>query len=240
MKISVIMQTYLGDYPGSRSEPERKFIRAVDCFLAQSHQNKELIIIADGCKKTFDIFHEKYSNYKEIKFCYINKSENRMYDTVDGKRFYRGAPKKIGVSMADGDLITYCDSDDIMLPTRLEDIAHFWKDKDNSFVLSFNSMRWLAQCNVETNSCTKVQDKELDLSDYGIGHKFLLVTAKDGYMVTTSWALTHRKAAGIEWRDTYGIWEDYEFASRMMKAGRVFAFASETYVLCHYTDLWDY
>lgn len=240
MKISVIMQTYLGEYPGSRSEPEKKFIRAIDCFLSQTYKNKELVIVADGCKKAFDIFNEKYSNNKEIKFCFLNKPENRMYETVNGKRFYRGTPKKIGVSIAEGDLITYCDSDDIMLPSRLEDIANAWSNKDESFVLSFNSMRWLAQLKDESNSCTRHGEELLDLSKYEIDKKFLLVTARDGYMVTTSWALTHRKLPGIDWRDTYGIWEDYEFASRMMKAGRVFAFASPTYVLCHYTDLWDY
>jgi len=240
MKISVIMQAYLGDYPGSRSEPERKFIRAIECFLAQTYADKELVIVADGCKKSFDIFHERYHDKKEIKFCYVNKGLNRMYDTVDGKRFYRGIPKKIGVAMSDGDLITYYDSDDIMLPSRLRDIALAWKDKDNSFVLSMNSMRWLAQITEETNSCTKVENIELDLSEYGIDKKFVLGSAKEGYMITTSWALTHRKMPNVDWKDTYGIWEDYAFASSMQKSGKLFAFESSTYVLCHYTGLWDY
>ena len=48
MKISVIMQSYLGEYPGARSNPKYKFVRAVNSFLLQKHPDKELIIVSDG------------------------------------------------------------------------------------------------------------------------------------------------------------------------------------------------
>lgn len=240
MKISVVMQSFLGDYPGSRTNPEKKFARAVDSFIAQTHDDKELIIVADGCKKTFEIFEEKYLNNNQIKFCYLNKGQNKMYDTVDGKRFYRGMPKRIGVSMSDGDLVTYFDSDDIMLPDRLLHINAAWLGKEDSFTWSANSMRWLAKIEKEGDSCCKVENMECDLSQYEIDHKFVLASARNSYLITTSWAMTHRRRVNVEWKDTCGVWEDYDFSGRLMSSGKGFLYESPTYVLCHYTGLWDY
>lgn len=240
MKISVIMQTYLGDYPGSRSEPERKFIRAIECFLAQTYEDKELVIVADGCKKAFDIFHEKYSDNKYIKFCYINKGPNRMYETVGGERFYRGTPKKIGVAMSTGELITYYDSDDIILPNRLENIANHWKNLDGRFTWSANSCRWMAEVKWDRDSCSKVENAKLDLTNYGIDKAFELASSRNNVFVTSSWAITHRRGLNVEWRDCLGVWEDYDFVKRLQNTGEVSLYHCPSYVLCHYTDLWDY
>ena len=55
-KVSVVMASYLGEYPGRTSNPEPKFIRAVKSFLSQTYENKELIICADGCDRTVEIY----------------------------------------------------------------------------------------------------------------------------------------------------------------------------------------
>ena len=52
MKFSVIMASYLGNYPGCANNREAKFIRSVKSFLNQSYDNKELIIVSDGCEIT--------------------------------------------------------------------------------------------------------------------------------------------------------------------------------------------
>ena len=54
------MQSYLGDYPGSRTEPERKFVRAVNSFLNQTNKNSELIIVSDNCKITEKLYKENF------------------------------------------------------------------------------------------------------------------------------------------------------------------------------------
>ena len=43
-KISIIMQSYLGNYPGSRKDSHSKFLRAVQSFQNQLYKNCELII----------------------------------------------------------------------------------------------------------------------------------------------------------------------------------------------------
>ena len=58
-KISIIMQVYLGEYPGARTDSISKFKRAVKSFQNQIYKNCELIIVADGCTKT----HQTYARF---------------------------------------------------------------------------------------------------------------------------------------------------------------------------------
>ena len=154
------MQSYLSDYPGSRSRPKEKFIRAVNSFLSQTHEDKELVIVADGCEHTKQIYELLYSENEYIKFAYVAKNKNtkNMYEkTSDNENtttYYRGTPRRIGCSLATGDLITYFDSDDIMLPHRLSDIYNAWKDKSQNIKWSSNPLRYFHE------KAFKFSDKE--------------------------------------------------------------------------------
>ena len=73
--ISVIMPSYLGEYPGSRSNPKEKFIRAVESFRLQDHSKKELIIVSDGCEITNSIYFERWLNDKNISLIRVEKQK---------------------------------------------------------------------------------------------------------------------------------------------------------------------
>lgn len=126
MKLSIIMQSYLGDYPGARSKPEEKFIRAVYSVIAQTSRNWELIIIADGCEITKRLYNTYFKNYKNIKFKMVEKpEESKMYMSSNaGVKFYRGTPRKEGVKIATGDWICYLDSDDMILRDAVDTILN--------------------------------------------------------------------------------------------------------------------
>jgi len=111
-KVSVIMASYLLPYPGSRSNADKKFIRAVNSFKKQTYENKELVIVSDGCPLTVDLYNQYFSNESNIKILQIPKQQ-----------LYSGAMRNIALDVVDGDIISYLDSDDVLGSKHLQIIV---------------------------------------------------------------------------------------------------------------------
>jgi len=119
-KVSVIMASYLGNYPGRTTNPEQKFVRAVKSFISQTYQNKELIIVADGCDVTEQLYNEHFSTFDNIKFIKIPKQP-----------IYGGEIRNAGIDIASGEIISYLDNDDVLGKSHLEIImSEFTDDVD--------------------------------------------------------------------------------------------------------------
>ena len=100
-KFSIIMSSLLSIYKDCAEQRERKFVRAVKSVLAQTFDNYELIIIADGCEKTTQLYIKHFSTFTNIKCLQINK-----------QRYLAGKVRQIGIENAKGDYIIYLDTDD--------------------------------------------------------------------------------------------------------------------------------
>ena len=177
-KISVIMASYLLPYPNSRSNPDKKFIRAVNSFKKQVYDNKELIIVSDGCPLTIELYKKFFANEPNIKLISIPKQP-----------LYSGEMRNIALNMADGDIISYLDSDDIIGPNHLRIIANqfdidkyswvFYNDfmtLDSSFkklLLRTVEPRW-ASIGTSSISHKNLKDVKGCWSD-GYGHDFIFV-----------------------------------------------------------------
>lgn len=111
--ISVIMASFLGEYANCANNREEKFIRAVKSFLANVHNDKELIIVSDGCQITNRLYEENFTKYDNIKLVKTTK-----------KRTFSGAIRQIGINEAKGELICYLDTDDYLTPTHLNSIVN--------------------------------------------------------------------------------------------------------------------
>lgn len=116
-KISVIMASYLREYTNSAKNKEKKFVRAVNTFLNQTYSNKELIIIADGCTRTYELYQEKFEDKEEVECVIIGKQE-----------LYSGEVRNEGISRATGDIICYLDNDDAWGKKHLEKIEKQFTD----------------------------------------------------------------------------------------------------------------
>lgn len=105
MKISVIMPSYLGEYEGCASGRSYKFMRAIDSFLQQSYNQKELIVVSDGCAETSKLIAPYFSGHfdqKLIKYAWIEKQPK-----------FSGNVRQAGLDIVAGNIITYLDSDDM-------------------------------------------------------------------------------------------------------------------------------
>ena len=122
MKISVIMMSFLDDYPNARTNSIPKFKRAVYSFINQDYQDKELIIVADGCDVTKHIYEKHFSSHENISLIWVEKSKNR----------WPGKLRQLGVDYAAGDYIAYLDADDVIMPDHLDKIAANIKESNNA------------------------------------------------------------------------------------------------------------
>lgn len=183
-KVSVIMASYLLPYPGSATNRDKKFIRAVNSFKKQTYQNKELIIVSDGCPLTVELYNKFFSNETNIKLIQIPKQQ-----------LYSGEMRNVALQVVDGDIISYLDSDDILGPNHLQIIVDqfdlekydwvFYNDYmvlDSTFKklhLRIVEPRWAS---IGTSSISHKNIKELNWSS-GYGHDFLFVfrMASDGF-----------------------------------------------------------
>lgn len=260
-KISVIMPSYLGEYSGSRKNPIAKFHRAVSSFLQNTYTNSELVIVSDGCQITHEEYLNNYRGNSRIKYAFIDRDEEKiMYSKSDGENYYRGSPRRIGVSLADGQLITYLDSDDYFTNSALETIIN------SAYLKSPESSWWINTSHFDERKIGDLWRQIMSLRERGISYnaafdplidilepfssetynfpeieaEFVKTKLKKGNIVGGTLALTHRREIDVYWQDTIGISEDTDFSRRLReryKGG--FLYDNPIYVRCHYRGVWD-
>jgi len=118
MKVTVIMASFLSPYPGSASNPEKKFIRAVNSFKSQSYKDTELIIVSDGCEKTNALYDQHY-----------HKDDNIFLISIPKQPLYSGEMRNVALKQASGDIVCYLDADDVIGKKHIEMIVEQFTDE---------------------------------------------------------------------------------------------------------------
>lgn len=95
------MPSYLEAYPGGAVDRVAKFHRAIESVLAQSFASWELIVVADGCTKTW-----------EAKDRYLECAEALRFFRVPKQRQWSPHVRNFGLSKARGRFVCYLDTDD--------------------------------------------------------------------------------------------------------------------------------
>jgi len=175
MKVSVIMASYLKPYPGSTSNPEQKFIRAVKSFLTQTYVDKELIIVSDGCDVTERLYEFNFKKYNNIKFIKIQKGN-----------LYSGDSRNKGIEISDGNIISYLDSDDVIGKKHLEIIMEQIDEYDlvyyDDYMVLDKSFKKLHKRNVEPRygsiGTSSITHKRNDIKwQDGYGHDYIFLSS---------------------------------------------------------------
>lgn len=200
IKVSVIMASYLQNYPGAATNRDKKFIRAVNSFKKQTYQNKELIIVSDGCQLTIDLYNKYFTTDTNIKLIQIPKQP-----------LYSGEMRNIAFQLADGEIISYLDSDDVIGPNHIQKIVEQF-DLDNLDFVYYNDYLVL------DNTFKKLQMRIVEPRWASIG--------------TSS--ISHKNIKGLEW--TTGYSHDFSFVFKMVSMGLKFKKLEKNpeYLVCHY------
>lgn len=113
--ISVVMASFLGDYPRAATNRIEKFHRAIHSFLIQ--HIGELIIVSDGCDVTNAITKEYQNNHSNIVLIELEKQS-----------LFSGKVRQAGIAKAQYEWICYLDTDDRFLPGHLYSIVNQVQD----------------------------------------------------------------------------------------------------------------
>lgn len=242
IKISVVMQSNLSNYPGSRTDAINKFRRAVKSFQNQLYKNAELIIISDGCPKTQQIYNREFAEDKSIKFAYVDKNgANNMYEETEHGKYYRGYPRRLGAAMSDGTIITYMDSDDVLMPEfTITCMLVYNTDPDKDWWIN-NSWYDSSVHTWEESNVMFESDHSTSIEIEGIGGTWTPTMVKKGMAVLSPWLFMHKSSCETKWRDTIAISEDSDFNRRLRKEyPNGTSYSKPTYVRCHFGDIWDF
>ena len=200
-KVSVIMASYLLPYPGSATNRDKKFIRAVNSFRKQKYQNKELIIVSDGCPLTIDLFNKHFSSENNIKLIQIPKQP-----------LYSGEMRNVAFDVADGDIISYLDSDDVLGPKHLQIIVE-----------QFDLDKW-----------DWVLYNDYMVLDKTFKRLHLRIVEPRWASIGTS-SISHKNIKGIKWTSGYG--HDWLFCFKLSSMGLKFKKLKKMpeYLVAHYS-----
>lgn len=249
------MQSFLGDYSRSRKTPNEKFIRAVNSFLSQNSNNCELIIIADSCRETKKIYNENFKNYDSIKCVYLEQETPLMYYSNNDKIYYRGYPRQIGVDLSNGDIITYIDSDDYLLPNASQILEYYWNRLNENIIFCLNNT-WYDNYVADYKNYSILDKinwfyiKEKNVTIPNLDSYWNLISGIDETIsIFTPWSLSHRKDICVKWEDVFSnkISEDNHFIQKLLNyyPYKRYTISEGYYVRCNYYDnendrfLWD-
>lgn len=212
--ISVIMPSLLSEYEGCAKNRIIKFRRAVDSFLKQSYPNKELIVVADGCKQTV-------KEVLAIKNGLINNNVSKqivLAQTSKDQKQFSGLTRNLGISTASGDVICYLDTDDALMPWHLDFIATNFINTQFDWIYFDDHKAMSSNLNL-----TEIR-RFANLNEGGIG--------------TSN--IAHKKSLQVNWRTGYG--HDFDFVKELMNKSGIYTKAKRPggYIVCHIPNDIDY
>jgi len=176
MRFSLIMPSYLGAYHNAAKNREEKIVRAIESVLHQTFQDFELIVVSDGCDKTVEIVKPYFYEYMpKIRLVKIPK-----------QRTWSGLVRNAGISLAEGEIITYLDIDDYLGENHLQIINDnfgemdwvwynhkIWSVKENAFITYHTDINVHGRCG--TSSISHKRSMEAYWINHSYSHDLIFI-----------------------------------------------------------------
>ncbi|HWY09829.1 MAG TPA: glycosyltransferase family A protein [Bacteroidia bacterium] len=211
LKISVILPSFLGTYENCAQNLKEKFKRAVNSFLSQDYEDRELIIISDGCDKTIELCSD-YMLHPQIKVIKIPKQE-----------LFSGVVRNVGIFYATGDFIAYLDADDYLADGHLSAIVNGFNHHTNADWVYFDD------CLVYSHHPSKKYIFSKAKRDARI---------EQGSIGTSN--IAHRKLYEFSWNDCHNYNHDWLFIQKLIeKEPNPPKIDGAGYYVCHIPNSFD-
>jgi len=211
MEINLIMPCTLQPYKGAASNRKEKLERAIKSFLEQDYENKNLIIIADGCQDTINFVKSKYSHEKRIKSFFISKQP-----------LFSGNVRQFGLNMSgNADLIAFLDSDDLLKEkNHISNIARAFKENPNLNWVYFND--YIKYHQVDHIPLAQ-REANLSYGSIGVSH------------------IAHKNIPNINWEGCDGYGHDFTFVKKLIDnyPDSYSKIQGCSYVCCHIPESCD-
>lgn len=237
--ISIIMPSYLGEYPGSRKDPDKKFIRAVESFRSQNLKEKELIIVSDGCEITNQIYQNHWENDLTISLIKVEKQKG-----------WPGKLREAARCFAKYEWIGYLDSDDMFSLNYLNNISNIIIKNNIKPSHALTTYKYVFP--IENGQVTDMHEKIIGYSkDVISNHLSDSVSCPFPYQdkvynpiipvlrqLNSTWQIIHHNSVKARWTNVTSSsgGEDKQFISDLLKEKQEIKSNHIGYVVCHHAD----
>ena len=232
--ISVVMMSYLGDYPGARSNPIPKFNRAVQSVVDQKYKDWELIIVSDGCELTNQEYTANWSQHPQIQLVKTIKSTSR----------WPGSKRQIGIDHSSGTWITYLDADDIFTKDRLYSAYQEIKSSRNKVIfddvqnMCFEKSklrRWDSdpKMHLTPNNMAVSLKHSTHIPELGSDIYYYSDVRSKTRPITGVFRIFHRKDINVKWQDQEKPGEDNAFIRRLKNVENYTTKSISGYIITH-------
>lgn len=131
----------------------RPFVRAaIQCFLEQTYENRELVIVDDGDDRILDLVPD----------------DQRIRYVPSNRRLVTGAKRNLCNELAQGEIICHFDDDDWSAPTRLQDQV----DRLEATALPITGYGTLLFWDVLTRQVKRYRANAANMKNYVCGTSF--------------------------------------------------------------------